>query len=179
MRLLHQCWIPLAATALAACGGPDAVAPLRTLAAYEGRSLTLFDDAIEASAVGLNLDDASTSRTDAITRERTQVGDAVVRVRVETVTASADSDGTRYQITLRPLATLAGTHAPTTTFTVMVDKRSAAIGIVKSFDTRLGGRTFIAFVREFESNDERRFHFHFAADTKDVAAAVQEAVDLQ
>jgi hypothetical protein len=61
---------------------------------------------------------------------------------------------------------------------VFVDKSSPSIGILKSFDTRLGGKTFVAFVREFQTGEDRRFHFHFAPDTKDVAAAVKEAVDL-
>ncbi len=172
-------WLPLASVAFSACGGPEASAPLRALPAYESRDAALFDDAIEASAVGLNLEDSAPVRADAVLRERTQTGDAVVRVRVETVTASADSEGTRYQIALRPLATLAGTRAPSGTFTVVVDKRSPAMGIVKSFDARLGGKTFVAFIREFQTGEERRFHFHFAADSKEVNAAVREAVDLQ
>jgi hypothetical protein len=161
------------------CGGPDANAPGRPLPPYTGHATEVFDDSIEAAAVGLNLDEAApSSRTDAPLRERTQTGDAVVRAKIETVTASDDMDAVKYTIGLRVLQVLTGDHPPAEQFSVVVNKSSPAIGIVKGFDARLGGKSFVAFVKEFQQGDERRFHFHFAPDTKDVIGAVKEAVDL-
>ena len=161
------------------CGGPDANAPGRPLPPYTGHATEVFDDAIEAAAVGLNLDDLGpSSRTDPQLRERTQTGDAVVRVKIETVTASDDTDSIKYTIGLRVVQVLTGDHPPSEQFSVIVNKSSPASGIVKGFDERLGGKSFVAFVREFQQGDERRVHFHYAPDTKEVIAAVKEAVDL-
>jgi len=168
----------LAAVLVLACGGPGAASPERPLPPYEGHAVELFDDAIEPRAVGLNLEDAADPHTDPMLRERTQTGDGVLRVRVDTVTASGDVETVKYQVGLRVVDTLAGEHAPTDSFTVIVDKSSPSLGILKSFDARLGGKTFIAFVKQFQVGDDRRFQFHFAPDTKEVAAAVKDAVDL-
>jgi len=46
---------------------------------------------------------------------------------------------------------------------------------VRSLDARLGGKTFVVFVRQFKGTDgEPRFYAHFSADTKDVIAAVKD-----
>ncbi len=178
MRLLSNVLSGVLLLATVACGGPDANSPGRTLPPFTGRSVELFDDAIEPRAVGLNLEEAAQPRTDPVLRERTQTGDAVVRVRVETVTGSGDSESLKYELTLRILNVLAGQNAPKDILTVMVGRSSPSFGILKSFDTRLGGKQFIAFVREFQVGEDRRFHFHFAPDAPDVAAAVKDAVDL-
>lgn len=162
----------------AACGGPDANSPSRPLPPFTGHATELFDDVIEPRAVGLNLEESVQPRTDPVLRERTQTGDGVVRVRVETVTGSGDGETVKYELSLRVVDVLAGQHPPKDTLTVTVDRSSPSLGILKSFDTRLGGKTFIAFVREFQAGEDRKFHFHFAPDAKDVAEAVKEAVDL-
>ena len=62
---------------------------------------------------------------------------------------------------------------------VRFDKTSPSAGIVRSLDARLGGKTFVVFVKEFKGPDgEPRFYAHFAADTKDVVAAVKDAALL-
>ncbi len=162
-----------------ACGGPDANTPSRPLPAYEGHQVDLFDDAIEPRAVGLNLDDTRTPQSDALVRERTQVGDAVVRARVETVTAKRDGDNVEYQLGLQTVEKLTGEHPPPDEFTVRLDKTSPSAGIVRSLDSRLGGKAFIVFLREFKGSDnEPRFYAHFAADSKDVVSAVKDAMAL-
>jgi hypothetical protein len=164
---------------LAACGGPDANAPSRPLPAYEGHQAELFDDAIDPRAVGLNLDEARTPQTDSAVRERTQVGDAVVRAKVQTITQRHDGEAVEYQLGLQVLEKLGGEHAPPDEFVIRFDKTSPSAGIVRSLDARLGGKTFVVFVREFkDANGEPRFYAHFAADTKDVIAAVKDAMAL-
>jgi hypothetical protein len=164
---------------LAACGGPDANSPSRPLPNYEGHQAELFDDAIDPRAVGLNLDDTRTPQTDAAVRERTQVGDAVVRAKVQTITQKHDGDAVEYQLGLVVLEKLGGEHPPTDEFVVRFDKTSPSAGIVRSLDARLGGKTFIVFVKQFKGTDgEPRYYAHFAADTKDVMAAVKDAMAL-
>jgi hypothetical protein len=163
---------------LGACGA-GADSPNRPLPTYEGRSVDLFDDAIDPRAVGLNLDNTRTPQTDPIVRERTQVADAVVRVKVQTVTKKEGED-IQFQLGLQVLEKLGGAHELPETFVVRIDKSSSSIGILKSLDSRIGGKTFVAFVREFKGGDgEPRYYAHFSADSKDVIAAVKDAMALQ
>jgi len=168
---------------LVACGGSgrDPNAPTRPLPSWAGHATELFDDTIEPRAVGLELDrGAAPPRTDATLRERAQTSDAVLRVRVDTVTARDDGVNPRYDVGLRTLETLGGEHPPAETFTVRVGKDSPSIGLMRSFQTRLGGKTFVAFVREFIRPDgDVELHFHFAGDDKAVVQAVRDAVALE
>jgi hypothetical protein len=164
---------------VAACGGPDANSPSRPLPTYVGHPAELFDDAIDPRAVGLNLDEARTPQSDAAVRERTQTGDAVVRAKVQTITQKHDGDAVEYQLGLVVLEKLGGEHAPPDEFVIRFDKTSPSAGIVRSLDARLGGKTFVVFVKEFkDSNNEPRLYAHFASDTKDVIAAVKDAMAL-
>ena len=50
---------------------------------------------------------------------------------------------------------------------------------MRSLDARLGGKTFVVFVRQFKGPDnEPRFYAHFASDSKDVVAAVKDSMAL-
>ena len=178
--VFRRIWLGAATASLAlACGGSGSNAPGRPLPTWEGHQSELFDDAIDPRAVGLNLEEARTPQSDTAVRERTQVGDAVVRARVDTVTEKRNGDDVEYWLGLRVLETLAGQHAPPESFVVRLDRDSPSKGIVRSLDARLGGKTFVVFVREFKGGDnEPRFYAHFAPDTKDVIAAVKDAVAL-
>lgn len=171
----------LVALAVAAgCGGArDPNAPTRPLPAYAGRSAELFDDTIEPAAVGLDFDRGYRPRTDPLFRERTQVADAVLRVKVQTVTAKTDGPQAVYQLGLSTVESLGGGHPPTTDFTVQITKASESHGIMKNFESRLVGYAFVAFVREFVRPDgDREVHFHLAPDTQEVKSAVVEALAL-
>ncbi len=164
----------------AGCGsGKDPNAPSRPLPTYAGRAAELFDDGIEPAAVGLDFDKSYLPKSDPLLRERTQLGDAVVRVRVSTVTAKNDGPASTYQIGLQVLEKLTGEHPPPAKFTVQIDKTSEAHGIMKNFESRLVGYLFVAFVREFVRPDgDRDIHFHLTPDTKEVRAAVTDAATL-
>ncbi len=177
----HALVAVLAVTAAQAwgCGGVETTAaPSRALVPYAGRQADLFDDTIEPAAVGLDFDRGYAPRVDKALRERAQTGDAVVRVRVSTVTAKTDGPETTYQLGLQTVERLAGKEMPAH-FTIQIDKSSESHGIMKSFESRLVGYGFIAFVREFATpSGERELHFHLAPDTKEVKMAVEEAVLL-
>jgi hypothetical protein len=181
-RLASGSIAALAALAIAGSGcasspTPGARDPSRPLPTYAGHATELFDDTIEPSAVGLELDGpGAPPRGSALLRERTQTGDAVVHVRVETVTAKDDGVDARYDLGFKVLERLAGQHPPPDSFTVRVDKANPSAPIVKSFQARLSGKTFVAFVKEFVRSDgDTDYHFHLTADDKDTIAAVKEA----
>jgi hypothetical protein len=165
---------------LGACGGTkDADAPSRALSPYSGRQADLFDDTIEPAAVGLDFDKGYSPRVDKTLRERAQTGDAVVRVRVSTVTTKKDGPDATYQLGLHTVEKLTGKNTPPADFTVPINKSSEAHGIMKNFESRLVGYAFVAFVREFAlPSGDRELHFHLAPDTKEVKAAVGDAMLL-
>lgn len=166
---------------MACGGGSGAQSPEgRSLPPYAGHATELFDDAIEPRSVGLELDQTATPKSDPRFRERSQVSDVVVRARVSTVTGKVEGPETTYQIGFRVLETLAGKHSVGDDFNVRFDRNSPSIGIVKSFEGRLVGKSMIVFARAFVRPDaEQELHVHVAADTPDVAAAVKEAVALE
>ncbi|HZU82308.1 MAG TPA: hypothetical protein VE987_05305 [Polyangiaceae bacterium] len=169
-----------AAIVQCACGGPEtpARAPGRPVPAYEGHEAELFDDTLDPKAVGYELEHPSDPMTDALLRERTQVGDAVVRARVTTVTSKDEDKGLTWQIGLHTIERLAGTGPLANDFTVELGPRSPSAGIVRAWEGRLIGMRFITFVREFErpgSPGDTDLHFHLAPDRKEEAAAIRAA----
>jgi hypothetical protein len=172
---------------LAGCGGNTAepARPNRPLPSYTAHWTELFDDAIEPTAVGgfrlgLPTDSGGTTpRGDNRLRERSQVGDAVVRARVTTVTSKEEDRGRSWQLGFHSLERLGGGGPLETDFVLRVGPTDAAAGLVRAFETRLIGQTFVGFVREFiRQGGETELHFHLAADTKDEVDAVTAAVLL-
>lgn len=140
---------------------------------------------IEPGAVGYEgADPGPAPKGNALLRERTQEGDAVVRARVVTVTTDPEGAGTGWRIGLHALETVAGKRPPGDDFTFVVGGTSPAAGVVRVLDSRLVGHTFVVFVRGFvqapptpgaASADGPALHFHFARDDKDELGAVREA----
>lgn len=170
----------LALAFAAACGSArEPNAPSRPLPGWSGHSVEVFDDSIEPAAVGLDFDRGYSARGDTMLRERAQLADAVLRVRVTTVTAKTDGPDAVYQLGLSTVEKLAGEHPPPGQFSVTIGKSSESHGIMKSFESRLVGHPFVVFVREFVRPDgDRELHFHLAPDSKDVKLAVGDAVLL-
>jgi hypothetical protein len=151
----------------------------RPLPSWTGRATDLFDDEIEPAAVGLDFQKSYNPRSDPQLRERAQVSDGVVRVRVATVTSKKDGPEAVYQIGLHVVEKLGGPRAPEGDFDVTITKASESHGIMKSFESRLVGYSFVAFVHDFVRADgDREVHFHLAPDTKEVKSAIGDAMAL-
>ena len=166
-------------TATSCAPSKGAGSATRPLPAYAGRAADLFDDAIDPASVGLDFDKGYTAKADPLLRERAQVSDAVLRVKVQTVTGKTDGPESAYQLGLHTVEKMTGDNPPPSDFTVGVNKSSESHGILKNFEGRLVGYPFIAFVREFVRPDgDREIHFHLSPDTKEVKSAVGDAVIL-
>jgi hypothetical protein len=169
----------LAPLFLAACDVPAAQGPKRPLPAYAGHAVELFDDSIEPAAVGISMEAKVDPRTDKRLRERAQVGDAVIRLRVTTLTAKQEDSGTRYLVGLKTIEVLTGQFPPGDTFEITVSQLSPAAGILKSMQDQFVGKTFVGFVRAFVRADgDQELHFHFAPDSPAEAIAVKDAAAL-
>jgi hypothetical protein len=120
-------------------------------------------------------------RGDTLLRERTQVGDGTLHVRVVTVTLRNQDSGRNWQVGFHTLKTMAGAHPPQPDFTLQIDSTDPAAGFLRAFEARLIGMTFVAFVREFggvNANDGPRWHFHLAHDDPTEMDAVRSALVL-
>jgi hypothetical protein len=172
------------ATVLPACGGSNVGprGPARSLPPYIGHAAELFDDAIEGKAVGYELDrGAPPPMNDNALRERAQVGDAVVRARVTTVTSKDEDKGRRWQIGFHTLEKLGGTQPITVDFAVQVEPNGLSAGILRALGGQLLGTTFVVFLREFAVEglpDEAALHFHATQDGKANIAAVHSAFTM-
>jgi hypothetical protein len=171
---------------LVSCGGgtPDARNPDRPLPPYVGHATELFDDGIDPTAVGFPGDPSGSPLGDNRVRERTQIGDAVVRARVRTVTSKVEDRGNSWQIGFHVVERLGGAGPLEADFTVPVLASDPAAGIVHAFEARLIGKTFIVFVREFShagspQGDPGDLRFHVSGDTPDENKAVRAAVALE
>lgn len=161
-----------------ACDGAGA-RPTRPLPSYAGHAAELFDDVIEPRAVGQDIDPANAPRADPLLRERAQVGDAVLRVRVSTITAKREDTGTSYQLGFHILAKLAGSAPPDDGFMVTVPRDSPSRGTLASFEGRIVGMTLVIFVRAFVRPDgDQELHFHVGPDSADEIQAVKDAMAL-
>jgi hypothetical protein len=168
--------LPLFLGGSAACGpGPDTAVPKRPLPTYGGHEAELFDDGIEPRAVGLELETPDHPFHNPKFKERVEISDAIVRGRVTTVTAREEDTGAAYQVTLKTLEKLTGNHPPGETFTLDIDRRSGAVGVLRNFNGRLVGMSFIVFLRAYVRPDsDQEYHFHITQDAADVKKAVTE-----
>jgi hypothetical protein len=162
-----------------ACGGSAAAAPTpQNLPIYAGNAVQLFDDRIDAKAVGL-ADVAENPRTDPMLRARTQNAEVVGRARISTV--SVDTVGGKPVYRLRftfaePPLVARGLSVGHIEIEVRDD--SPAFGIVKWLDTKLIGHSFIGFFHRFAGNNEPAVRFHLSPDDPQVMAAVRDASAL-
>ena len=161
--------------ATGACGSVKVIDPnaKQPLPSYSGRLSELFDDVIVPAAVGVDLDRKYSARRDKQFQERMAKSDGVVRVRVTTVTGKGSEKGTKYMLGLTVTTKFAG-KMPQTQFTVIVPNHGESAGVLRNFDTRLVGKTFIAMVREFIRPDgDTEMHFHIYPDTEDTVSTIR------
>jgi hypothetical protein len=144
---------------------------------YTAHDAELFDDGIEARALGYDI--AGTSGKDErLLPDRVDGSDGVVRARIVTVTSKMEDSGTALQLSLHTLETLAGRHAPPADFTLIASSRSPAAGLLKAAEGRLVGLAFIVFVRGFAAQGgegDSVLHFHLADDDKSEQDRVRAA----
>lgn len=175
-------FLALAGLLALGCGGKGANAPGREYPPYTGHAVELFDDGIDAIAVGYQLEPGPPPATDAKLRERVQTADAVLRARVVTVTDKREDNGRSWQLGMRTLAVLNGGSPPPGDFTVEVEATDPGSGMVRAFEGSLVNATFVVFVRTFGHPGlltEPELHFHLAADKADVLDAIKQAALLQ
>jgi hypothetical protein len=147
---------------------------------WDDHARTVFDDNIDPAAVGYTMD-APSAKGDRFLRERSQTGELVARLRVQTVTVETIGDDSTYHLGVQVGPTLAPRpRIEDRTLELIIKPSSPAFGVAKALDQRMQGVTFVGFVHRFASSDgtELELHWHMSPDTAEVAEAVKEAVAL-
>jgi hypothetical protein len=165
----------------AGCGSGSAqsvgAADPSSIAQYTGRTVELFDDKIDAAAVGL-ADVNVRPRSDPALRERVTQAEAIAQMRVSTLTVDMVGGSPVYHVNLVLVTSLVSKGFSESRIELSIGPTSPSFGIVKWLDTRIIGRTFIGFIRRFAGPEEPIIRFHLCADSPDVLAAIREAAAL-
>jgi hypothetical protein len=159
-------------------------AATRQLPPYAGRATELFDDTIEASAVGYDLGGMAPRMVARDLAELAQSADSIIRTRVVTVTADPGPSGASWQLGLHPLAAIGGSSPRNEDFTLVIRASDPSAGLLRAVELRLVGTTFITFTREFLAISSEHattipaLHFHIAADSREEVDAIRAALVL-
>jgi len=132
----------------------------------------------QEETVGYNLDPGVAPREDSLLRERTLLGDRVVRAQVVSITSTRNDSGRTWQIGLHTLERLAGEGGGDPEFTLRMNGSAPGASVMRTFDGRLIGIPLMAFIREFEPTGgagRSELHFHLASQDKDEVDAVRVA----
>lgn len=158
-----------------ACG--TTVRKARPPAVYEKEQTQLFDDTIDAAAVGLDINQTFDPGADPNLDNRVRSSDAILRARILTVSSRGDISRPTFQLSLATQGEAFSEKAPVKSpFNLRVDSTGPSAGIVKHLESGLIGKTFIVFVREFVRPDgDTELHFHMSPDTKLMTKALQDA----
>jgi hypothetical protein len=177
--MLHRCCLTgLVALLCASCGSsPPPSAPSSRLPVYEGRATELFDDGIGAQALGAGIEPTLSPQERDLLRERTNLGDGVVRARVVSLTSAQDDSGPRWFVGLHTVERLTGERQVPDNFTLLIDGKAPGARLVRALDGQIIGAKVVAFLREFVSTQGKKgeLHFHLAGDSKDETDAVRVA----
>ena len=161
-----------------ACGGRPSASPTpQNLPVYTGNATQLFDDRIDATAVGL-ADVGENPRTDAVLRARTQSAEVVARTRVSTVSVDLVGGKPVYRLRFTFVEPPVVARFSGDQIEIAVHDDSPAFGIVKWLDTKLIGHSFVGFFHRFAGSLEPEVRFHLSPDDPQVVSAVRDASAL-
>jgi hypothetical protein len=170
MQLSVSCLLLLA---LAGCGGsqPRAASATEGLPEYTPEEAAIFGDDLSPSVFGLPTE--IPIGKDARLPDRLQGADAVVRVRVATVSEEelAGKKGFDLSLSVEP-APLKG-RIDENPLEIRLGPTSPALSQVLTAGSQFVGRRFVLFVKRYAHQGERELHWHGEGDTP----AFQQAVE--
>jgi hypothetical protein len=167
----------LALSPVACSGRPPASPTPQNLPAYAGNATQLFDDRIDATAVGL-ADVSENPHTDPVLRARAQNAEVVGRARVSTVSVDSVDGRPVYRLRFTFVEPPVVARFSGEQIEIAVRDDSPAFGIVKWLDTKLIGHSFVGFFHRFAGSYEPEVRFHLSPDDPQVVSAVRDASAL-
>jgi hypothetical protein len=140
---------------------------------YTPEEAALFDDTFSPGVFGAPVEVPPGDDPKLV--ERTRLADAVVRVKVATVTRDRGPQGNlSYQLALRALEEAWRGETPGEPVQAPVNPGSPAYSFVASADAVLVGRVVVLFFRRYKEGGSAAIHWHAEADTPEVRAAIEK-----
>jgi hypothetical protein len=141
---------------------------------FTAAEASLFDDTIALSVFGAELTEVKDAENAKLS-ERTVRADAVVPVKVSTVTSESVGDTERYQLVVTPWAPSLAGAAQADPITLEVSWGSPSFQFVKSADITLVGTRLILFFKRYDQDGRASVHWRLEADSNEVRKVVEEA----
>jgi hypothetical protein len=141
---------------------------------FTAAEASLFDDSIALGVFGAELTDAEAG-DDTKLSERTVRADAVVPVKVSTVTSDSVGETERFELEVTPWAASLAGAAQAAPITLQVSQRSPSFPFVKSAGTTLVGAKLILFFRRYDQDGRASVHWRLEADSNEVRKVVEQA----
>jgi hypothetical protein len=168
----------LAVVAFANCGPSP---PARTASAveklprYTPEDALLFDDHLALGVLPALLTPTSRPAQDPKLAERARRAEAVVRMRITTVTRDSAGSQAAYSLVLVPLAPPLAGRASGEPLVLRVTEKSPSFYAVSLEGADLIARTLILFFRRYNEQGHLTLHWRAEADIPEVQAAVRRA----
>jgi hypothetical protein len=163
-----------------ACAPPPAETSADTsdLPEFTASEAALFDDAFSLGVFGAEFEETAPS-ADPKLADRTAQADAVVAVRVSTVTRDSGGDLKGYVIVVTPVGQpLAGSVAPEPV-ELEVTEQSPSFPFVSSADAGLVGQKLILFLKRYNDRGAAVVHWRLELDSDEVRKAIADASALE
>lgn len=166
--LLLICLVVAAGGACSPTANPVTAASAARYPEYTDADATLFDDTLAPEVLG----GSAMAATGRPLAERAEAADAILRVRVTTVT-SQDASGTpAYTLVLAPVGPPLAGPRESEPLSVQVLADSPAYPLVRAIDSELVGTTFILLYRRYNEAGRVALHWHGVPDTDAERASI-------
>jgi hypothetical protein len=141
---------------------------------YGGRYAELFDDRIDR--LSLDTGTPTMPARDELLKHRAQAADYILRVRVLSLTTDRGVDRSIHHILVEPVGVpVAGRSAAQSTFDLTVRDDNPFFAVLSRLGSRLAGRGFIAYLKQFSGPSEPEVHWFMSAESAEVVTAIRDA----
>jgi hypothetical protein len=142
---------------------PRVVSAVAGLPEYTPEEASLFGDILTPTVFGLPAEEAPSQ--DQKLAKRMQRADAVVKVRVATVSETLLAGTRGYTLALAVETPPIRGSAPESPLEIQLGAGSPSLAQVQAEDSKLVGRRFVLFIRHYANHGEPELHWHGEGDT--------------
>ena len=148
------------------------VGDVTSLPTYTQRAAAVFDDSVSLTAFGISA--SIEPQADPRLAKAIAEADLIIPARLETVGIDDDSQGTRYELTLRLTGDPLRGELPSDVLELNVGRTSPSQAMLRTMATQVVGQSLVVLIRRFQREGEMVLHFRAESDTP----AVRETVAL-
>ncbi len=158
---------------LSACAGGGRAREAPRLPTFGPADAALFDDRLVLEPV---LEHSYRADPRAKLQERVRRADAVLRVRVASVTRASANQGILYSLVVRPLPPALSGALPDAPFTLTVTSADPGFSAVRQMERRLVAKTLVLFLKRYNGGPRQgTLRWHAEPDSPGLHALVRRA----